>query len=136
MKKILLLLLSVVGLSFAVQAIPAFDRDIGCVSYVMPAIQVNTVSGFALVPVVVRPAILCEYSMDRIPRMQADTEQTEQCTISVISPPSYSQLYTICITNLIFKTSQCLLPATLPYRGPIRVAQVNDNRHYTGANFS
>ena len=99
MKKLLLLLFLVIGLSFVVQAIPAVDPDVGGVTYVMPTQQINTVFDFAMVPALVRPVMLCEYSMDRITPMQADAKQIVLCTIEVISPPPYSQSWVACIIN-------------------------------------
>lgn len=107
MKKLLLLLFLVIGLSFVVQAIPAPDRDVGVnVEYVMPSTQINQV-----------------FLVNAVPVMQVLYLDTGRSQLQSMQP-------------IIKQSNQCLLPVIPPYKGPYTVAMANDNQHYTGANFT
>jgi len=96
MKKLLLLPFLVIGLAFAVQAIPAPDRDIGTVSYVMPTDQA-VVANFAFLPV--QPVVLLEHSTVVYLPMATSAKQTNQCLLTVVPHYKGPQLRLSAINN-------------------------------------
>jgi hypothetical protein len=83
MKKLLLLFLLAFSVSFIVQAIPAPDRDVGCVSYVMPNDQ-TAISTVGIMPV--QPIMLFEQATRAVQPMTVIAHKQNQCILSVITP--------------------------------------------------
>lgn len=106
MKKLLLLFFLAFALTYVVQAIPAPDRDVGSVTYVMPTFQIDQ-----------------HFAVATLPTMQTLYLDTGRANVSTLQPEAYKQ-------------SQVIRSVRPVYKGPWTASQVIDPIQYRQAYFT